>query len=202
MNWGGKFWKFSGFWWKVPLEARRANRVVRPAFWRKKTHINEQRSMRRYSYIPSFLSNSLWPRSYSRLKCPRDAQTSEKSKIRTAKCTESAQTQSCCQKCDSTSIIMLGYVNNSLLSRYSSQSEVVLWEEFFNHFNLTISKHHCLSVQLKTKWSKPEPQAPLKKKIQKWKDQLKLSDQNGNSKTRRNQKTQKWKNHLKQGDEN
>ena len=61
---------------------------------------NEQLSMRRYSYILSFLSNSLWPRSYSRLKCPRDAQTSKKienrnSKVR-RKCsvrTESAQIQ-------------------------------------------------------------------------------------------------------------
>ena len=63
-----------------------------------------------------------------------------------------------CQKCDfwnsdprRSSIIMLCYVNNSLLSRYSSESEVVLWEEFPNHSNLTISKHHCSSVQLEIK---------------------------------------------------
>ena len=60
-----------GFWlpecvWGCPEGVERA--------WRKENLIFEELSMRRYSQIFSFLSNSLSSQSYSLAKCPREDQ--------------------------------------------------------------------------------------------------------------------------------
>ena len=138
----------------MPLEPRRANRVVRPAFWRKKTReMSSSRCVDTPTY-PVFCRTHSGRGVTAGWSAHGTPKHRKKSKIGTAKCAESALwgpkvlKSNCSQlskvwfwKSDPrrSPIIMLCYVNNLLLSRYSSESEVVLWEEFPNHSNLTIS---------------------------------------------------------------